>query len=75
MRYKYFIRLIKNGKLITQTLKDWARDNQHEFPKFGFTNNTSDIPTTHEIQDHLIRNHNFNRVVEGMNIYLERKRY
>ena len=73
MRYKYYIRLNINGKLMTQTLKNWARDNKLEFPRYGFTNNTTDIPTTHEIQNHLIKVHNFKRLVEGMNVYLERK--
>jgi len=74
MNHKYFIKLIVNGKLVTKTLKNWARENQTEFPKFGFKNNTSDIPTTHEIEKHLIQEHNFKRVLEGNYVYLCRNR-
>ena len=70
MNYKYFIKLFANGKLVSKTLKNWARENQTEFPKFTFKNNTSDIPTTHAIEKHLIKEHNFKRVVEGNCVFL-----
>ncbi len=57
---KHFIEItLKDNLFIRMTLKDWARDNQHEFPKFGFTNNTWDIPTTHKIRDLLISKYNY----------------
>jgi hypothetical protein len=72
MNNKYFIKLDINGEILTKTLKDWARENQSEFPKFGFKNNTSDIPTTHAIEKHLLKELNFKRVVEGKIVYLVR---
>ena len=72
MNNKYFIQLDINGEILTKTLKDWARENQKEFLKFGFKNNTSDIPTTQAIEKHLIKELNFKRVVEGKVVYLVR---
>jgi hypothetical protein len=72
MNNKYFIKLNINGKILTKTLKDWARENQSEFPKFTFKNNTSDIPTTQAIEKHLLQELNFKRVVEGKIVYIVR---
>jgi hypothetical protein len=72
MNKKYFIKLDINGEVLTKTLKDWARENQKEFPKFEFKNNTSDIPTTQAIETHLIKELNFKRIVEGKVVYLVR---
>jgi len=72
MNKKYFIKLDINGEVLTKTLKDWARENHKEFPKFGFKNNTNDIPTTQAIVKHLIKELNFKRVVEGKVVYLVR---
>lgn len=72
MNYKYFIRLKVNNNYITQSLKDWARNNQKEFPQYGFTNNSIDIPTTHQIRDYLIKECNYKQSIEGNMIYLVR---
>ena len=72
MNKKYFIKFDINGEVFTKTLRNWARENQKEFPKFGFKNNTSDIPTTQAIETHLIKELNFKRVVEGKVVYLVR---
>jgi len=39
-------------------LRAWARENQHYFPNFRFTNTQDDHPTTHQIRDFCLRNLN-----------------
>jgi len=39
-------------------LRHWARDNQHCFPNFRFTNTQDDHPTTHQIRDFCVKNLN-----------------
>ncbi len=58
MKHFIEINLPQNESRIT-SLKNWARENQNEFPRFGFTNNTWDIPTTYKIRDLLISKYNY----------------
>lgn len=58
MKKSYHIRFARHGQQIEMTLRAWARENQHFFPNFGFTNTQVDHPTTHQIRDYCIRNLN-----------------
>lgn len=75
MGQKHFIRLHRvdqstgKKKFHDVTLKDWSRENQHFFPRFGFTNSQSDIPTTHQIRDFL-RSSGFRQFEENARIIL-----
>jgi hypothetical protein len=44
------------GQLREMPLRAWARENQHYFPDFGFTNTQDDHPTTYQIRDFCLRN-------------------
>ncbi len=71
---KHFIEIFLRDKNLFKrmTLKDWARENQHEFPRFGFTNNTWDIPTTHQIRNLLTSNYNYQIFIESNMVILRR---
>ena len=58
MRKTYYIKFIRNGRQIQMRLRAWARENQHHFPNYGFTNTQDDHPTTHIIRDYCVNNLN-----------------
>ena len=59
MNAKHFLIYTENGKIIQSTPKDWARANQHEFPKHTFETSET-TPTTDVIEALLIRDKGFN---------------
>jgi hypothetical protein len=70
---KHFIEItLKENLFKRMTLKDWARANQHEFPRFRFTNNTWDIPITHQIRNLLISKYNYRIFIENNMVILRR---
>jgi len=72
---RHFLETLSGGKLTRTKLKDWARENQKEFPRYSFTNNSSDIPTTHEIRDLLIKKFNLIMFEEPDTIILRTNKY
>lgn len=51
MRKIYYIKFTRNGHQVEMRLRAWARENQHCFPNYGFTNTQDDHPITHQIRD------------------------
>ena len=51
MRKTYHIRFTRDGRQVEMKLRAWARENQHYFPNYGFTNSQDDHPITHQIRD------------------------
>lgn len=70
---KHVVIYHNNSQRVKTTPKDWARDNKNCFPNYGFTNNTNDIPITHEIVRYLIQECKFTSIVEGNFVITERK--
>jgi hypothetical protein len=58
MNKTHHIRINRNGQQIEMRLRVWARENQHLFPNFGFTNSQDDHPITHQIKEFCITNLN-----------------
>lgn len=58
MRKKYYIRFTRDGRQVEMRLREWARENQHYFPNYGFTNSQDDHPITHHIRDYCVSNLN-----------------
>ena len=58
MRKAHYIIFPRNSTQVEMRLKVWARENQHYFTTFGFTNSQDDHPITHVIRDYCIRNLN-----------------
>lgn len=58
MRKTYYIRFVRNSRQVEMRLRAWARENQHYFPNYGFTNSQADHPITHQIRDYCVRNLN-----------------
>ena len=58
MRKSYHIKFNRNGQQVEMRLRAWARENQHDFPNFGFTNTQDDHPITHQIRDYCVRHLN-----------------
>jgi hypothetical protein len=38
MRKTYYIIFTRDGRQVEMKLREWARENQHYFPNYGFTN-------------------------------------
>jgi hypothetical protein len=55
------------GTYVVTEPRPWARENKHHFPDFDFVNNH---PTTIDIEDWLINNMNFRRVINTNEIIL-----
>jgi hypothetical protein len=58
MKKIFNIRFTRNGHQVEMRLRAWARENQHCFPNYGFTNTQDDHPITHQIRDYCVRNLN-----------------
>ncbi len=58
MRKTYHIRFTRDGRQVEMKLREWARENQHYFPNYGFTNSQDDHPITHYIRDFCVRHLN-----------------
>ena len=58
MRKTYHINFARNGRQVEMPLRAWARENQHHFPSYGFTNMKDDHPITYLIRDYCVRNLN-----------------
>ena len=58
MRKTYHINFARNGRQAEMPLRAWARENQHHFPNYGFTNMKDDHPITYLIRDYCVRNLN-----------------
>lgn len=67
MAAKHFMIYYKNGTgtyIVTEP-RPWARENQHLFPQFDFLTNH---PTTEFIENWLINNKAFQKIVDTPNI-------
>jgi hypothetical protein len=51
MKKTYHIIFTRDGRQVEMKLREWARENLHYFPNYGFTNSQDDHPTTHQIRD------------------------
>ena len=58
MRKTYHINFARNGRQVEMPLRACARENQHCFPNYGFTNTQDDHPITHNIRDYCVKNLN-----------------
>jgi hypothetical protein len=58
MRKTHHIIFPRNGTQVEMRLRVWARENQHYFPNYGFTNMKDDHPITHLIKNYCVRNLN-----------------
>jgi len=66
----FYIEYYLNRNIHRQRLRRWANENQQIFPEFGFTNTTSDFPTTHAIAYRLENRFDFEAVQRGNEVIL-----
>ncbi len=64
MNRNHFLIYFKENKMLSNTPKDWARENKHYFPKYDFSDNQSNIPITDEIVAFLENNFAFSTVAD-----------
>ncbi len=70
MAAKHFMIYYQNGTgtyIVTEP-RPWARENQHHFPDYSFQ--PVNPPTTNVIEEWLINNKNFQRIVDNESISL-----